>query len=187
MKSLERIAETGIKLKRIPRRGWVLRGVGDPESVAEHSFSLALMALVLAEERGMDACRAAAIALIHDLPESVIGDITPRERELMGEARYREVEEAGLREILSGLQPSSADLLLRLFQEYRESRTPEAALVKQLDRLEMAIQAASYASAGLLSPQDAGEFIASARREMVDEELGEVAEELAATLGENTR
>ena len=65
-------------LKTTPRTGWVHRGVRGPESVADHSWRVALMALVGAEgTSGLDTARAVQIALVHDLAEAIVGDIAP--------------------------------------------------------------------------------------------------------------
>ena len=64
-------------LDRVPRSGYLLRGVADPETVASHSHFLALLALLFVEEYPdeFDRGRALAMALIHDLPEARLMDI----------------------------------------------------------------------------------------------------------------
>ena len=66
--------ETANKLKDVKRAGWVERGVKDPESVADHNYLAALLCVVI-PAKGVDKARAVKMALIHDLAESVIGDI----------------------------------------------------------------------------------------------------------------
>ena len=78
---IEFISEVG-RLKRLPRTGWVESGVPDPESVADHSFRVALLTLVLADLKGLDALKAVRMALIHDLGEAETGDLTPARRRL---------------------------------------------------------------------------------------------------------
>jgi uncharacterized membrane protein (UPF0127 family) len=65
------------RLKRTPRTGWALRGVADVESVADHSFGVAFTSLILAElvDQPLNKAKLLTIALLHDLPESVIGDL----------------------------------------------------------------------------------------------------------------
>jgi putative hydrolases of HD superfamily len=66
------------RLKQLKRQGWVDRGVEQPESVADHSYRLALMTMVIASrDPEIDASRAVRLALVHDLPEALAGDITP--------------------------------------------------------------------------------------------------------------
>src|SRR5690242_15589080 len=65
-------------LKRLPRTGWLHIGVQAPESVADHSYRIALLTLLVAAgEPALDLARALTIALVHDLPEAIAGDITP--------------------------------------------------------------------------------------------------------------
>src|SRR5258708_31467616 len=70
---LELLLETQV-LDRVQRSGFVLRGVADPESVAEHSWHVAFLLWALAERvPGVDAARAVEIALVHDLAELRLG------------------------------------------------------------------------------------------------------------------
>lgn len=64
-------------LDRIPRAGYVLRGVPEPESVAAHAHFVALLALLLADEYPdlFDHDKTLAMALIHDLSEARLMDI----------------------------------------------------------------------------------------------------------------
>ena len=64
------------KLKRIPRTGWVFMGVKNPETVAEHSFRLAVASWIFAHKKGLNPGKAIKIALAHDLCEVYAGDIT---------------------------------------------------------------------------------------------------------------
>ena len=61
-------------LKRLKRTGWWCSGIKDPESVAEHSFRMSLLAAYIASEEGADPCKAGMLGLSHDLPEARIGD-----------------------------------------------------------------------------------------------------------------
>ena len=132
------------RLKWVPRAGWLMRGVADPESVAEHAWGVALMALVLAEgvEEPLDRGKLLAIALIHDLPEAVLSDIpSPALRHLPARAK-REAEEGGLSELLAPLP--EARRLREWWREFEEGSSPEGRLVRDADRLEMLLQAALY-------------------------------------------
>src|SRR5690242_10124588 len=71
------LAEAAGALKEVRRKGWVDRGVPDAESVADHSYRVALLAWALARARGLDAGRAMLIGLVHDLAEADVGDETP--------------------------------------------------------------------------------------------------------------
>ena len=151
------------RLKETARAGWRLRGIAEPESVADHSFRLALLALVLAPKSDppLDVSRCVAMALVHDLAESLVGDITPYDGVSADEKRRRE-EEAMRR--LGALAGDAA--LVELWAEYDAAATPEARFVKELDKLETALQAAEYARAGAAPADDLREFRDSAERRL---------------------
>jgi len=136
------IAEAG-KLKRLPRTGWVECGVPDPESVADHSFRVALIALVLADAKGLDSLRVVRMALLHDLAEAETGDLTPTQKGLDPEGSKRAEEEA-MRRILEKLPPE----YIGAWREFSEGSTEEACLVRDADKLEMVMQAAEYRGSG---------------------------------------
>ncbi|MFL5542881.1 MAG: HD domain-containing protein [Longimicrobiaceae bacterium] len=94
MSDLLRFFHLAGRLKDTPRAGWALRGVERPESVADHSWRTALLALVLARRADppLDRERAVALALAHDLAEALVGDITPYDGISADEKRRRERE-----------------------------------------------------------------------------------------------
>ncbi len=63
------------QLKKLPRAGWLLTGITNPESVAGHSFRVAVLAYVIAVQEGANPERAATLGLFHDFPETRIGDV----------------------------------------------------------------------------------------------------------------
>src|SRR3989338_4168161 len=75
MQKLFEFFKTAGRLKKIKRTGWVLKGVKNAESVADHTFRVALMCLVLGKNRKLNLLKLLEMALVHDLAESVIGDI----------------------------------------------------------------------------------------------------------------
>jgi putative hydrolase of HD superfamily len=151
------------RLKDTPRAGWALRGVASPESVADHSFRVALLAFVLAPrvEPPVDRDRCVALALTHDLAEALVGDITPYDGVSADEKRRREDEAVRRLAALAG-----DDELAALWREYDAAETPEARFVKELDKLETALQADEYARAGAASADGVREFTAAADRRL---------------------
>lgn len=132
-------------LDRIPRVGYLLSGVSDPESVTEHTWHVAFTVWVLSESiPGIDRLRALEIAMVHDLAELRTGDI-PRtaSRYLPVEAK-EEAEDASIEEILAPL-PEKMRLLWR---EYRAGQTAEARLVKACDKLQMMLKVHLYEGQG---------------------------------------
>ena len=131
------------KLKSLKRTGWVRNNIPQPESVADHSFRTALLAMVLAPKIGTDTEKAVKMALIHDLGEAKIGDIvTVKANKILPNLTSKlKKERKAMQEILSLLDQEE---YLKLFDEYEENRTKEARFIKQLDKLEMVIQAYEY-------------------------------------------
>ena len=133
-----------VRLKWLPRTGWLLRGVADPESVAEHSWGVALLALFLADavDEPLERDKLLTIALIHDLPEAVLSDIPTPAAQFFPPTAKREAEEAVLTDLLAPL--SEAERLLGWWREFEEGSSPEGRLVQDADRLEMLLQALMY-------------------------------------------
>ena len=151
------------RLKETARAGWKLRGIDHPESVADHSFRLALLALVLAPRADppVDPHRCVAMALVHDLAESIVGDITPYDGVTAEEKRRREEEAMRRLDSLAG-----GAGVLELWAEYDAAATAEARFVKELDKLETAMQAAEYVQSGAAPAADLREFRENAERRL---------------------
>ncbi len=61
-------------LKKIKRTGWMLKGIKNVKSVAEHSYRVAMLALLLGEKFNLDKFKLVKMSLIHDLGEALVGD-----------------------------------------------------------------------------------------------------------------
>lgn len=130
------------KLKAERRRGWVKKlGLTNPESVADHSYRTALMAMVISDFRGLDTGKAVRLALLHDLPEAVVGDAMPEER---SGARKTALETKAMEELLNDVPPRERVLYRQAWGEFVDGKSEESRLVRELDKLEMAIQAWEY-------------------------------------------
>lgn len=157
MTSLLALFRQANHLKSLPRTGWLFAGVVQPESLADHTCLVALYALFLAEAvnenpaaQGLSAPlnveRVLALALLHDLAEAVLTDLPKRSAEVLGaEAKHR-AEERIVGELLGDV-PGGARFA-SLWREYDEAATPEARLVKDVDKLEMVLQAGRYSERG---------------------------------------
>eukprot|EP01062_Namystynia_karyoxenos_P063210 TRINITY_DN56028_c0_g1_i1.p1 TRINITY_DN56028_c0_g1~~TRINITY_DN56028_c0_g1_i1.p1 ORF type:complete len:237 (+),score=62.28 TRINITY_DN56028_c0_g1_i1:68-778(+) len=132
-------------LKRVPRTGWVECGVRHVESVSDHSWRMALGALVCADP-GLDRARLAALCIVHDLAEAVVGDLSPKQMRETGISKEDKSRmEAEAMATLCALLPAGmAEVILSLWAEYEAARTPEARWVKDMDKLEMVAQADEY-------------------------------------------
>ncbi len=127
-------------LKKLVRKGWTLRDVPNPESVADHTFGVSILALIAARETQLDMEKILTMAIIHEICEPITGDITPYDNIPPKEKQRRELEAAA--EILNPIDPNG--VLLELWKDFEFQRTPEGKLVKELDRLEMTLQARQY-------------------------------------------
>jgi putative hydrolase of HD superfamily len=160
------------RLKRLFRQGWLKRGIDEAhcESVADHSFGVALLALLLAPKReGVDRERAVLMALVHELGEAYAGDITPVDGVTKDEKRRLEGE--SLARVLEG--SPERGFILDLWEEYEANASATARFVKELDRLEMGFEASVHAAEG---SQRMGEFHDSARLAVKSPELSELLE-----------
>lgn len=152
-----------LALKELPRSGWLRVGVPAPESVAAHSWGVALLALALCPPR-LDRARAVAMAVLHDLAEVRVGDLTPHDGVAPADKQRRERSALG-----AMVQPLPAgDELAALWEEFEAGSSPEARLVRACDKLDMALQAARYSEDRGV---DTREFIASALEQIDDPTL----------------
>ena len=132
-----------LHLKQTYRKGWLERGLSDRhcESVAEHSFGVAMLALLIGRDvPSLNLEKILRLALIHDLGEAHVGDLTPLDNVPKPEKVAR--EEKAVDAILALFPDSTA--LKADWLEYEAQETMEARFVKQLDRLEFALQGALY-------------------------------------------
>ena len=125
------------RMKQLKRTGWIRRRVNNPESDAEHSFSLAMLVMLFAPEK-LNRLKCLQLALIHDLPEIYCGDITPGE---LDPVKKQELEKSAMAKVVRDLNLSQ---LQELFEEYEQHQTPEALFVWVLDRIDNVFTARMY-------------------------------------------
>lgn len=118
---------------------------GNQESVAEHTWRLCLMAMVLAPEfPAVDFTRLVKICLVHDLGEAVGGDVPAPEqarRRAAGMTTGKGADERrDLMTVLQPLPPRMKSEIMALWDEYEAAQSPEAKLAKALDKLETIMQ-----------------------------------------------
>lgn len=131
------------RLKTVTRSGYT--SAGREESVAEHTWRLSLMALVLAPAfPDVDVARVIRICIVHDLGEAIGGDIPApeqaRRRAAGAVAGKAETERRDLLALIAPLPPAQREEITALWDEYETARSPEAKLAKALDRLETILQ-----------------------------------------------
>ncbi|MGQ9543301.1 MAG: HD domain-containing protein [Candidatus Bathyarchaeia archaeon] len=162
LEAILRFAHEVGKTKSIVRTGWREKvGVETPESVADHMYRTALISMILSDIEGLDTEKVLRMALLDDLAEAAVGDLTPIQKKMYGPSKARELEERALRQLLSRLPESISTRYLSIWREAQESNSEEAKLVKSVDKLEMAIQAKEYMAQGYEASK-LEEFIISA-------------------------
>lgn len=136
------------ELKVIPRMGWRVRGIRDGESVAEHSFAVAFVAMMLADRMRVpvDREKLLKIALLHDLPEYMLGDIHAPAVKMLGEDVKQSAEVRILEDLFADIE-GGADYVA-LWREFAERSSLEGRLVRAVDKLEMFTQAYQYEREG---------------------------------------
>lgn len=164
--------EFALSLKTIPRKGWQKRlGMKNPESVADHTFGVAMLTMMLSDRKGLDSAKTIKMALLHDLAESVTGDITPGEMTIQKKKKH---EHSAMKKILGtlGMKKYSS-----VWAEYEKGVSKEAKLVHQIDKLEMALQAKHYQKSGI-SQRNLAPFFDSARKQITDVDILKILQKL---------
>jgi len=164
---LDFILEIG-KLKEMPRLYWILRGIKNPETVAGHIFTLAIMAWIFGRERNeLHQEKLLKMALCHELSAVYTGDTTPYDRILPKDEKEREEvlkkmirlskkekrwifltdykkEKKAIERLTKKIDPSIKKEILELWHEYRTRSSPEAKFLGQLNILAVLLQGLIY-------------------------------------------
>ena len=135
------------KSKRLLRSGWVREEISDPESVAEHSFRVGVLAMVISDKlnSNLDKNKLIKMALLHDLAEVITGDAVIDRWDVIDLKKRDEresIEERGIKKIFDKINQD--DEFVSIFHEMISRLTPEAKVFVQLDKIEMALQAFEY-------------------------------------------
>ncbi len=141
-----------LRLKRTVRSGWPYYGVRDAESVAEHSFGVAFLTIILVDElkaRGfeLDAEKAIRMAVLHEIGESRISDLHLEARIWLGFEHVSKAEAAAVEAVLSQIGDSGKPLM-ELWREFEDGESVEAVVVRAADKIEMMLQGLEYEAEG---------------------------------------
>jgi len=154
-------------LKALYRQGWLRHGIPKEqcETVAEHSLGVALLALFLADEwfPALDKVKLVWMGLLHDFGEIYAGDIVPGKMSL---ADKHGLERKSVERVFGRL--AKGPEYLATWEEFEAGQTAEARFVKEIDRLEMGLQASVYEQEGL---GELSAFFESADRALTTPEL----------------
>ncbi|KAI0741963.1 HD domain-containing protein [Daedaleopsis nitida] len=131
------------KLKTQKRTGWVDHKVPEPESISDHMYRMAILAMCTSDPT-LDVSKCVMMALVHDLAEAQVGDIAPREG--IPKAEKQRLEAEAMQNFVHEMLHDSpaAQKIMALWNEYEAQESEEARFVKDLDRFEMASQAFEY-------------------------------------------
>ena len=134
------------RLKNIKRTGWVSKAkILRAESVADHSYSLTALSMIFSDLLGLDTEKVVKMSSRHDLAESLIGDDMPEEISI----REKQIkEDNAMKIVISSFPENLAVIYSNIWKEYCLNQTKEARLVKQLDKVEMFLQANFYLKNG---------------------------------------
>ena len=164
-----------VHLKQLYRRGWLARGIPPErcESVAEHSFGMAVTAMILADTLfpELETLKILRMVLIHDFGEIYAGDTIPGDQITAGQKHRAERE--SLAQIFSQLP--NGEEYISLWEEFENGISPEARFVRQIDKLEMALQASVYEHQG---QPNLAEFFQSAESALSSPEIRSIFVEL---------
>ncbi|MBI1866651.1 MAG: HD domain-containing protein [Candidatus Staskawiczbacteria bacterium] len=153
----------------MPRRGWVIRNIKNPESIAEHTFRVTIMAWFLGEKKrnNFNIEKIIKMALIHDLCEVYAGDTTPYDsiltkdkkqmqklvrtwprfsegkKKKLSEKKYKK-EKEGLEKLIKDLSPKLKNEVMNLWMDYENGSSKEGRFFKQTDRIESFLQSMEY-------------------------------------------
>ena len=162
-------------LKTIFRQGWIDKlSIKNPESVADHSYSMAIMAMIISDLENYDSEKILKMTLLHDLAESKVGDITP---EQMTSENKMKIENEAFDEIINQLPETIRSQYLEIWKEYQNNTSKESLFVHQIDRLEMALQAKIYQKSGL-SKEDITTFLETAKSDITHPKLKDILNQI---------
>ncbi len=161
-------------LKNLPRTGWKVKlNVKNSESVAEHSYMMSVMAMVLSDIKELNTEKILKMSILHDWAESKIGDFMPNE---ISSEKKTELEEYAMSEILDDLPSKIKNDYYDIWNDYKDSSSKEAKFVHELDRLEMALQGKIYEKEN--DPEKIKPFLTTAVEQIMDDDLKKILIEI---------
>jgi len=157
------------KLKTMQRTGWVLREVKNPETIAEHTFRVAIAAWLLGQKKNLNTEQLIKTALFHDLCEVYAGDLTPffyyldlprdeakrkemlrkwvrlskKEKKKRGKKK-NEIEKKSLLRLIKSLKPEIQKEIFAYWHDFEKRISPEGKFLRPVDKIETLLQAIEY-------------------------------------------
>jgi len=131
-------------LKRSKRTGWLVAGVDNPESIAEHTFRTAVIGYLLALREEADPYKTATLCLFHNTQETRIGDVPAVGKAYVMTAPNPQITA----DQTAGFPEEIAQAVRKLVEQYEARESLEARLARDADKLECLIQAREYQAQG---------------------------------------
>ncbi len=127
------------RMKYMTRYNWTSEG--SPETIADHSWRAATMALLLSKhvDSSIDTARVIEMLLIHDLGEILEGDISAK-YETDSNAQKLEREQKAMNYLFDDMPREISEYIYSLWNEYNEGKSREGCLAKAIDKMETIIQ-----------------------------------------------
>ena len=168
------------RLKTNKREGWRRFGINDGESISDHMYRMSIITMLCPPSLScrLDLGRCTRMALVHDMAESLVGDITPVDGVEKAEKSRRETETMDYLcgELLGKYHSGVAGQEMRaLWQEYEDSVTLESKFVHDVDKMELLLQMLEYEQSHE-GQMDLGEFSRVAKLVVLPEVQGWVNE-----------
>lgn len=174
LENSDSIFEFILKLKIIPRSGWKKKaGIASPESVADHAYSVAAIAMILSDAKKLDTGKILKMAILHDLAESIIGDLTPEDA---SKSKKMRLEDSAMKKILSLFDAKTKKQYWSVWMQYQKNSSKEAKLLHDVDKLEMALQAQVYSKSH--KRQKLEPFLDSAKKQIIDSDVKKILEKI---------
>ena len=148
MKSLIRFFRSVGSLKKTVRTGWLRAGITNPESVAEHTLRSTFIAMCIGDLKGLNTEKLMKMMLLHDLQEALTGDYDTHAKQAFEENELRAIEVEAIQQVLSLLPKRLKSNYFPLWKEFHDKTTLEAKIARQVDKLEMLLQALEYEKEG---------------------------------------
>lgn len=184
------------RLKTTKREGWRRFGINHGESIADHMYRMSILTMLAPKSLSsrLDVPHCTRMALIHDMAELLVGDITPVDGVVKSEKSRRESETMDFlcRDLLGGVDGGDAGVeMKKVWQEYEDSQTLESKFVHDVDKMELILQMVEYERQheGRLNLEEftrvAGRIVLPEVQEWCNEVLGE-REAFWTSLGKQT-
>jgi len=137
------------RLKKTERTGWITRiGIENPESVADHTFRVTILSMVIGDKKKLDTEKMIRMALLHDLQETIMGDWDLYAKNKLGHENFLKKEKESIKKVLVTLPKELEKKYFEIWEEFHDQKSEEAKIVKNIDKIEFVLQALEYEKEG---------------------------------------